>query len=115
MSNAGNNHKINYIEFVSTDIERTKRFYSTVFGWGFQDWGPGYVSFSGAGVDGGFRSGEAQEAGPLVILYAADLAATEQAVIAAGGRITVPVFAFPGGRRFHFADGVGNVLAVWSE
>jgi uncharacterized protein len=111
----GNNHKINYIEFVSTDIALTKKFYSAVFGWGFEDWGPEYVSFSGAGVDGGFRAGAASEEGPLVILYATDLAATEKAVIAAGGRITVPVFEFPGGRRFHFADGVGNVLAVWSE
>ena len=24
-------------------------------------------------------------------------------------------FAFPGGRRFHFADPAGNELAVWSE
>ena len=24
-------------------------------------------------------------------------------------------FEFPGGRRFHFSDGAGNVLAVWSE
>jgi hypothetical protein len=28
MSNAGNHHKINYIEFHSTDIERTKKFYA---------------------------------------------------------------------------------------
>jgi len=110
-----NNHKINYIEFVSTDMERAKKFYSTVFGWGFEDWGPEYVSFSGAGVDGGFRAGVAHEDGPLVILYASDLAATEKAVMDAGGRVTVPIFEFPGGRRFHFADGVGNVLAVWSE
>ncbi len=53
--------------------------------------------------------------GPLVVLYSADLQATEDAIVAAGGTITVPVFAFPGGRRFHFSDGAGNVLAVWSE
>jgi predicted enzyme related to lactoylglutathione lyase len=49
------------------------------------------------------------------VLYSADLKATEAAVVAAGGSIVVPTFAFPGGRRFHFSDGVGNVLAVWSE
>ena len=38
-----------------------------------------------------------------------------QAVVKAGGSIVVPTFEFPGGRRFHFADGAGNVLAVWSE
>jgi predicted enzyme related to lactoylglutathione lyase len=27
----------------------------------------------------------------------------------------VPTFEFPGGRRFHFSDGAGNLLGVWSE
>ena len=35
--------------------------------------------------------------------------------ISAGGRIVRETFSFPGGRRFHFADPEGNVLAVWSE
>ena len=40
MSNAALHHKITYIEFTTTDIESTKKFYSTVFGWSFKDWGP---------------------------------------------------------------------------
>lgn len=117
MSNAINNHKINYVEFVTADIARSKHFYSTVFGWSFEDWGPEYISFSAtkAGIDGGFRLGDPATGGPLVVLYATDLAATQQAITAAGGTITVPTFDFPGGRRFHFADGAGNELAVWSE
>ncbi len=43
MSNPALHHKINYIEFTTTDIERTKKFYSTVFGWSFKDWGPDYI------------------------------------------------------------------------
>jgi predicted enzyme related to lactoylglutathione lyase len=87
----------------------------------FQDWGPDYIAFvkAGAGVDGGFRKGDARtEAGPgapLIVLYSKDLKATEDAVAAAGGTIVVPTFEFPGGRRFHFSDGAGNVLAAWSE
>jgi hypothetical protein len=120
VTNPANNHKINYVEFVSSDVQRSKKFYSTVFGWSFEDWGPDYISFSAnspasAGIDGGFRKGDAQTGTPLVVLYATDLAATEQAIVAAGGRITVPTFEFPGGRRFHFNDGAGNELAVWSE
>ena len=119
MSNAANHHKINYVEFSTSDVARTKKFYSEAFGWGFQDWGPDYFSFEGAGIDGGFRKDEAQEGpgktAPLVILYSADLKATEAAVLAAGGTIVVPTFEFPGGRRFHFSDGAGNVLGVWSE
>jgi predicted enzyme related to lactoylglutathione lyase len=123
MSNAenhnANHHKINYIEFHSTDIAQTKKFYSTVFGWTFQDWGPDYVSFKGAGIDGGFVKDEPHDGpgkfAPLIVLYSADLAATEIAVRMEGGGIVVPPFEFPGGRRFHFADGAGNVLGVWSE
>ncbi|HUH63759.1 MAG TPA: VOC family protein [Terracidiphilus sp.] len=120
MSNAGNHHKINYIEFSTTDIERAKRFYSMVFGWSFTDYGPEYSSFSAmsAGIDGGFRKVDAVDPGqsaPLIVLYSADLNSTEKAIKAAGGSIVVPPFDFPGGRRFHFSDGVGNVLAAWSE
>ena len=52
---------------------------------------------------------------PLVVLYSSELAATEIAVRLEGGGVVVPTFDFPGGRRFHFSDGVGNVLGVWSE
>ena len=120
-SNSENNRKINYVEFVSTDVARSKQFYSAAFGWSFDDWGPDYISFqaAGVGIDGGFRKGEAQTerqtGSPLVVLYATDLAATEAAIVAAGGAITVPTFEFPGGRRFHFNDRAGNELAVWSE
>jgi uncharacterized protein len=121
MTNAGNHHKINYIEFASTDIDHTKKFYSAVFGWSFQDYGPDYIAFSAAeaAIDGGFYRSVAHDAtpktAPLVVIYSSDLKASEDAVIAAGGSIVVPTFQFPGGRRFHFADGAGNVLAVWSE
>jgi uncharacterized protein len=120
-TNAGNHHKINYIEFASTDIEQTKAFYGKVFGWSFQDYGPDYIAFSAAesGVDGGFyRSdphGPPAKTAPLIVLYSSDLKATEVAIVTAGGAIEVPTFDFPGGKRFHFSDGAGNMLAVWSE
>ena len=119
--NAGNDRKINYIEFTTASVARSKEFYSKAFGWNFQDYGPDYASFTApeAGLDGGFRTGSIQDAGyvdgPLIVLYASDLGAMEEAIRVAGGTITVPVFSFPGGRRFHFSDGVGNQLAVWSE
>ncbi len=119
MGETARHHAINYVEFCTNNVEKAKRFYSAVFGWSFQDWGPEYISFdqASAGLDGGFRNGEADRGAgaPLVILYSRDLKATEEAVVAAGGSIVVPTFEFPGGRRFHLADGCGNVLAVWSE
>jgi predicted enzyme related to lactoylglutathione lyase len=121
MSNPAQHHTINYIEFSVSEVGRAREFYGTVFGWNFQDWGAEYVSFdrASAGIDGGFRvgenRGESDGCAPLIVLYSRDLKATEAAITAAGGSIVVPTFEFPGGRRFHFSDGLGNVLAVWSE
>jgi len=50
-----------------------------------------------------------------VVIYATDLEAVEAKIKAAGGSIVKPAFSFPGGRRFHFADPSGNVLAVWTD
>jgi hypothetical protein len=50
-----------------------------------------------------------------VILYADDLEGTQRRVEKAGGKIVKPIFSFPGGRRFHFADPDGYELAVWSD
>ena len=121
MTQPAQHHAINYVEMSATDVARAREFYASAFAWSFQDWGPEYISFdkASAGIDGGFRlrdSGEQSTGcGPLIVLYSRDLKATQSAIVAAGGTIEVPTYEFPGGRRFHFADPVGNVLAVWSE
>ena len=46
-----NNH-IDYVEFASEDLGAVKKFYAEAFDWEFQDWGPDYVSFSAAGLEG---------------------------------------------------------------
>lgn len=109
------NGKIDYVELPAADVAAAKQFYGDAFGWTFQDWGDAYTSFSGAGVEGGFRVGEASvKGGALVILYADDLAVMEETIIKAGGTIGTR-HEFPGGKRFHFADPNGNELAVWSD
>lgn len=108
---------IDYIEFTAPDLSAIKKFYGEVFDWKFQDWGEDYISFNDSGVDGGFRLGTSKPGtgAPLVILYAANLEETEARVRTAGAPITAEIFAFPGGRRFHFSDPAGNELAVWSD
>ena len=109
-----NNH-IDYVEFAAADLGAFKKFYGEAFGWTFQDWGPDYVSFEGAGLQGGARGGETPVTGSTtVILYADDIDATEKAVVKAGGVITAH-HDFPGGRRFHFTDTSGNSQAVWTK
>lgn len=109
-----NNH-IDYVEFAGgKDLAIVKKFYSDAFGWGFVDYAPEYASFTSAGLDGGFNAMIPPAAGStLIILYADDLEASEKHVVAAGGVVTER-HEFPGGRRFHFRDPVGNVLGVWT-
>jgi len=52
---------------------------------------------------------------PLAVIDTDDLEAMEKRIVAAGGRITLPIFSFPGGRRFHFTDPSGNELAVMQK
>ena len=107
--------KIDYIEFRGADMAAIKAFYGAAFGWGFTDYGPAYAAFD-PGLEGGFDTGTAPHAAPpLVVLFAHDLEAMQAKVAAAGGTITAPIYAFPGGRRFHFNDPAGNALAVWTD
>jgi predicted enzyme related to lactoylglutathione lyase len=108
--------RIDYIELPATNVGVAKRFYSEAFGWPFTDYGPDYASLFDGRLAGGLRKVEAiRPGGPLVVIFAVDLAAAEARVRAAGGTIVKPTFSFPGGRRFHFADPSGNELAVWSD
>ncbi|MCW4386340.1 VOC family protein [Salinibacterium sp. SYSU T00001] len=113
-------HSINYIELTVTDLGAAKAFYSSAFGWSFNDYGPEYagiVAADGVGEAGGLAPAtEPRPAGgPFVILFSDDLDATAQAITEAGGHITQGPYEFPGGRRLHFADPSGNELGVWAE
>lgn len=108
--------QINYVEFKARDLEETKAFYTTSFGWTFTDYGPTYTAFSESGLEGGFEKTEtAIKNGALVVLYHRNLELIKHRIMEAGGKITKDIFSFPGGRRFHFADPSGNELAVWSD
>lgn len=110
-----NNNRIDYIEFLATDMAATKKFYTAVFGWKFTDYGPDYVSFEDGRISGGFVKAAKVGNGALIVIYASELEKTQEAVIRSGGKITKTPFTFPGGRRFHFTDPNGNELSVWSE
>ena len=112
------NNTINYIEFPMLEKAKTMQFYSRLFNWEFTEWGEDYISFAGAGIDGGFNGvGDATSApiGILIVLYVDDLEQKLHDVANAGGIIVKQIFAFPGGRRFHFKDPNNNELAAWSK
>jgi predicted enzyme related to lactoylglutathione lyase len=107
--------KLDYLEMPATGgtLDAVKSFYSAAFAWTFTDYGPTYSAFS-EGLDGGFDAGAGDQK-PLPVLYSENLEETLAAVEEAGGSILKPIYAFPGGRRFHFTDPAGNELAVWGE
>ena len=115
MSHPGKDRTIDNIEFAVSDIARSREFYGKAFDWSFTDYGPMYCEFSDGRLIGGLAKGTPKPGGPLVILYADDLAETQRRLEAAGAKIAKPVFSFPGGRRFHFLDPDGYELAVWSD
>ena len=109
---------INYIELPVTDMVAAKAFYTAAFGWTYQDYGPTYAAFTNAGLDGGFDAAAERKPsrdGALVVLFEKDLEACQARVEQAGGDIAMPIFGFPGGRRFQFIDPSGNELAVWTD
>ncbi|MCF6338318.1 MAG: VOC family protein [Gammaproteobacteria bacterium] len=110
--------KINYLEFPAKDIEATKAFFNSVFGWRFEDYGPEYSAFFDTGMNGGFFKSDlsvsTDNGSVLMVFYSDNLEQTLSKVTAAGGTVIKPVFSFPGGRRFHFGDPNGNEFAVWS-
>lgn len=109
-------HKIDYIELPATDMAASTAFYRAAFGWEFEDWGPNYQAFKDAGLDGGLRKEDAAPpvGGTLMILLSEDLAASEAAIVAAGGKITAR-HDFPGGSRIHTLDPAGNEIAIWTK
>ena len=112
-------HKIDYVEFASADPKKTRDFFAETFAWSFEDYGDDYIAFSGAGLDGGIYRADlkssADNGGALVVFYSQDIEATQSLVTTHGARIVKPIFSFPGGRRFHFTEPMGNELAVWSD
>lgn len=104
--------QIVYWELPGRETAALKAFYGGLFGWTFADFGPNDAAFGGAGLEGGFNAHRDRSGAPLVMIETTEIEAMESKVLAAGGRITVPIFAFPGGRRFHFTDPSGNEPAV---
>lgn len=111
--------KINYVEFPAKNLKATKAFFEAAFGWSFVHYGPDYAAFSDQGLDGGFFKSDLAaspaKGSALIVFYSDRLEETQSKVERAGGRIVKPIYPFPGGRRFHFAEPSGNEFAVWSK
>ena len=105
--------RLNYVELPVREVAAAKAFYERAFGWSMVAFGPTYAATISGDTDVGLQADgtEATEA-PLPVIEVEDLEAALLAVEQAGGQVVRPIFAFPGGRRFHFRDPSGNELAA---
>ena len=69
--------KIDYVEFPSHDLEKTKHFFATVFSWTFTDYGPDYTAFSNQGLEGGFylskQRSSTENGAALIVFYSQEI------------------------------------------
>lgn len=106
--------RLDYVELPASGIAATRSFYESAFGWSMTEFAPTYCATTSGDTDLGLQSDASERsAAPLPVIQVKNLEAVLAAVENAGGKIVKPIRAFPGGRRFHFADPSGNELAVW--
>jgi uncharacterized protein len=113
-----------WIDLATSDIERAKQFYGSVFGWTFETAGPeygGYVNaFSGGHPVAGMMANDPQWNSPdgwTTYLHTADIRATLASAIAAGAQTCVqpaePMEVPEKGFMAMVTDPAGAFLGLW--
>ena len=108
------NH-LRFFAITCDDVERARRFYESVFGWTFEDWGPpDFYLINGAGVPGAIQARHEPIAGTHprsfeITIGVDDIDDIAKRVTAAGGAITMQKAHLDGvGTLIHFTDTEGN-------
>jgi predicted enzyme related to lactoylglutathione lyase len=113
------NGKICYIEIPTTDIPRSARFYSEVFGWNTRQRGDGATAFDdGVGqVSGTWVIGRPPAAQPGLLVYVMvdSVSATVDKIVANGGEIVQPIGADAPEITARFRDPGGNVIGLYQQ
>jgi hypothetical protein len=113
------NGKICYIEIPATDINRSAKFYESVFGWQIRRRGDGSTAFDdGVGeVSGAWVLGRPPSPNPglLVHIMVDDAESTVRAVTAHGGKIVQPIGGDAPEITARFHDPAGNVIGIYQQ
>ena len=113
------NGKLCYLEIPTTDIPRSVRFYSGVFGWKTRRRGDGSTAFddSVGEVSGSWVTDRAPSTKPGLLLYVLvdDIESTLDAITKGGGRVVQPLGMDAPELTARFADPDGNVLGLYQQ
>jgi predicted enzyme related to lactoylglutathione lyase len=106
-----------WTDCITTDLAGAQDFYASLFGWEYEDEGPGYriITLRG-GIVGGLGLSPGGRAGSAWNVYLAtkDAEVTRVRVLAAGGRVVMgPVPAGGAGRLFLAVDRAGAPVGFW--
>jgi predicted enzyme related to lactoylglutathione lyase len=110
-------HTICHIEWSSTDLERTKKFFSGLFDWEFEYWGENYLLFSPPeGVGGGIARMDKVNAGdsPLVHVEVDEIEPYLEKAKKLGGGVAAPKTEIPTVWWYAvLTDPDGNMVALF--
>jgi uncharacterized protein len=113
------NGKICYVEIPATDIEKSRAFYVSVFGWKTRTRGDGSLAFDDTvgQVSGTWVTGRPPSASPGMLTYIMvdSVAKTIEKIVSGGGGIDQPATAIGTMTIAHFRDPAGNVLGLYQE
>ncbi len=103
-----------------TDMQATKNFYESIFGWTVGGKNPEYLFFNPVtGVGGAFKLKESARGEGVVLLYVEvnDIPATAGEVPKFGGRVEKEKAEIKGGFGYFalIRDPSGNLIGLWSK
>jgi predicted enzyme related to lactoylglutathione lyase len=117
-------NKVSFFAINADDVPRARQFYTTVFNWNFEPWGPpGFYLIATGQEPHGSHSGGLQERRELLpgqkmigfecTVEVEDIDETIRVVEANGGRIAAPKFHIPTvGTVAYVVDTEGNVVGI---
>lgn len=111
-----------HCEILAVDPERSQRFFSSIFGWRFEQipgeefWFAKTGSISGMGVYGAIMKRHDPDQPLLKNIVVKDIDATMKQIEQEGGKIVMPKTSIGGvGWLSFFCDPDGNSFGIWQE
>lgn len=110
-----------WVDITVSDLARSQKFYSDIFGWEFSQTGPDFGGYSNAMLDGRTVAGmsppmEGFDSSVAWVVYLAtdDIARTDATATAAGGQQVFPPMEIgPFGHMGLWLDPTGSVFGAW--